>query len=82
MARKKTSKKQQTDFYSEGLNFSDDPEDSFYATSDDEETTTKQKTSDKKEVFGFYLWELAVLIGEVALVIYFALVFLGIVPLL
>lgn len=81
MTGKKILKKKETDFYSEGLNFSDDPEDSFYATKENEETTQK-KTSNKKELFGFYTWEFAVIVIEIVLLVYFAFVLLGLAPLL
>jgi len=77
MTREKTIK-QKEDFYSENTNFSDDPQDSFYATSDDEAPSKKHS---KKQIFGFYKWELAVIIIEILLIIYILLVFAKIVPL-
>ena len=80
MAKKK-SKKKGNDFYSEGVNFSDDPEDSFYATEEEDDITTIKKSS-SKTFFGFLPWEILVLIIELALVIYLVLVLLAKVPLL
>lgn len=83
MARKKSTKKQASDFYAEGTNFSDDPEDSFYATEDEDlQKKSSSKEGNRKKFFGFYTWELLVVIGEILLVIYLFMVFLGLIPLL
>ena len=79
--KKKTSKKE-SDFYLEEVNFSDDPEDSFYATSDDEEGSLAKRDKGKTSLFGFYTWELLVLIGQLLLLIYLGLVLFGLAPLL
>lgn len=80
MAKKK-SKKKESDFYSEGVNFSDDPEDSFYAT-EEEDNLPNIKQSPKRTILGFLPWEILVLLIELALVIYLVLVLLSKVPLI
>lgn len=84
MPRKKTTaKKKDEDFYSNGLDFSDDPQDSFYATEDDDgHELAKHASGDKKTILGFYLWESGVLAIEILLVTYVILVFLGLAPLI
>ena len=66
------------DFYSEDVNFSDDPEDSFYSTS----PKKKSKGLQKELVWGFQWWEIVVLVGWILLLIYIVLVLLGMLPLL
>ena len=78
MAKKKS--KQEDDYYAEKVNFSDDPEDSFYATG---KKKTKVKTHFKKElIWGFQWWEVGVLILECLLLLYALFVLLGLLPLL
>jgi hypothetical protein len=85
MAKKKSSKKtvkQSGDYYAEGVNFSDDPADSFYATGEGVKKRKRSTTSFNKElIWGFQLWELAVLFIEAVLLVYAILVLLGVLPL-
>ena len=82
MVKKKSTKKI-TDFYSENVNFSDDPEDNFYAVDDAEEMQLGSKKQFSGQMyFGFYSWELIIIIGEVLLVLYLILVLLGKLPLI
>jgi len=91
MARKKSSTKKKSakrssDYYSEGVNFSDDPADSFYATSEDGKPSKRRKNTtsssfNKELIGGFQLWEIGVLAIEALLLIYAILVLLGVLPL-
>ena len=77
MAKKKS---QNEDYYAERVNFSDDPEDSFYSTSKKKKVVKKE--FNKELIWGFQWWEIGVLVLEAALIVYAVLVLLGLVPLL